>query len=87
MGAPPHDEQVPPLDENANVDQAPANPPTMMEAEMRAIIPQIAQSMTTPAQAEMVQAQSMTTPENWDVAPCPHQQVTTMDSVERTSHG
>ena len=37
-GAPPHDEKVPPLEENANVDQAPANPPPMTEAEMRAII-------------------------------------------------
>ena len=80
MGAPPHDEQVPPLDENANVDQAPANPPTMMEAEMRAILDQMAQDMTTQAQSAMVQAQAMTTQTNRDVAPRPHQQVTTMAS-------
>ena len=48
-GAPPHDEKVPPLEENANVDQAPANPPPMMEAEMRAILDQMAQDMTTQA--------------------------------------
>ncbi|TMX05451.1 hypothetical protein EJD97_020345 [Solanum chilense] len=34
-GAPPHYEQVPPLKENANVDQALANPPPMMKVEMR----------------------------------------------------
>ena len=53
-GAPPHDEQVPPLDENSNVDQALANTPPMMEAEMRSILSQMAQSMTTQAQAATV---------------------------------
>ena len=46
-GAPPHYEQVPPLKENANVDQAPANPPPMMKVEVRSIIDQMAQAMTT----------------------------------------
>ena len=32
VGDPPHDEQVPPLEEISNVDQAPANPPPMTEA-------------------------------------------------------
>ena len=32
VGAPPHDEQVPPLEENANVDQASANLQPMKEA-------------------------------------------------------
>ena len=36
-GAPPHDEQVPSLKEDANMEQPPANPPPMTEAEMRAI--------------------------------------------------
>ena len=31
-GAPPHDEKVPLLEENANVDQAPVNSPSMTEA-------------------------------------------------------
>ena len=53
---PPHDEQVPLLEENSNVDQAPAIPPPMPEAEMRAILPQMNQSMTTQAQAMTVQA-------------------------------
>ena len=56
-GAPPHDEQVPPLKENANVDQAPANPPPM----------------TTQALAETLQAQAMKAQADRDVAPCHHQ--------------
>ena len=59
-GAPPHDEQVPPLEENDNVDQALTNPPPMMEAEMRAILAQMSQSMTTEAQAMTIKAQAMT---------------------------
>ena len=35
VGDPPHDDKVPPLEENANVDQAPTYPPPMTEAEMR----------------------------------------------------
>ena len=60
VGVPPHDEQVPPLEENDNVDQALTNPPPMMEAEMRAIPAQMAQSMTTEAQAMTINAQAMT---------------------------
>ena len=59
MGALPHDEQVPTHEENANVDQASANPPPMTEVEMRSILPQIAQAMTTQAQVAAVQAQAM----------------------------
>ena len=44
-GAPPCGDQVPPLEENANVDQAPANPLPMMEAEMRGIVAQMAQAL------------------------------------------
>ena len=80
MGAPSHDEQVPPLDENATVNKAPANPPPTMEAHMRSILSQMVQVMTTQAQATKVQAQAMTTQANRDVAPCPHQQVTSIAS-------
>ena len=83
MEAPPHDDQVPPLGENSNVDQAPANPPTMTEVEMRNIISQMAQSMTTQAQAATVQAQAMMTQANREIAPHSHQQVTTMASPLR----
>ncbi|TMX05058.1 hypothetical protein EJD97_002721 [Solanum chilense] len=74
VGDPLHDEQVPPLEANANVDQAPANPPPMTEVEMRGILDQIAQAMTTQAQAAIVQAQAMTSQDNWDVAPRVHKQ-------------
>ena len=55
-GAPLHDQQVPPLEENANVDQAPAKPQLMTEVKMGAIIAQMDQSMTTQAQAVDTQA-------------------------------
>ena len=83
VGAPPHDDKAPSLEKNANVDQAPVNPPPMTEAEKRDILAQMAQDMTTQAQSTTVQAQAMTAQANRDVAPCPHQQVTTMSSLLR----
>ena len=80
MGAPSHDEQVPPLDENATVNKTPANPPPTMEAHMRSILSQMVQVMTTQAQAATVQAQAMKTQVNLDIALRPRQQVTTMAS-------
>ena len=64
-GAPPHDEQVPPLEENATVDQATGSPPPITEAEMRASLAQVAYAMTIQAQATTVQA-------NRDISPYPH---------------
>ncbi|TMW80599.1 hypothetical protein EJD97_017921 [Solanum chilense] len=81
--APPHDDKVLPLDENANVDQDPAKPPPMTEEDMRAILTQKAQSMTTQAQPATVQAQATTPQANRDVAPRPHKKVTTMASRQR----
>ena len=78
--APPHYEQLHLLEENANVYQAPANPPPMTEAEIRVILDQMDQSMTTQAQTETNQAHAMTAQSNRDVAPRPHQQVSTMAS-------
>ena len=46
-----HDVQVPQLEENANVDQSPVKHPPMTEAEMRAMIDQMTQAMTTQEQA------------------------------------
>ena len=46
-GEPPHDKEVPPLEENANNDQDPANPPPMTEAEMRDILYKMSKAMTT----------------------------------------
>ncbi|XP_069155635.1 uncharacterized protein [Solanum lycopersicum] len=65
--------QVPPLEEDANVDQAPVNPPTLTDGDIRAAIIQLAQDTT-------VQAQSMTAQANREFVTHPHQQVTTMAS-------
>ena len=46
-GAPPHDEKLPPLEENANVDQSAAKPQPMTEADMREILDQMSQTITT----------------------------------------
>ena len=83
-GAPPHDEQVPPLEDNANVDQAQDNPPHMIKAEMRAILDQTDLAMTTQEQATTFKPQAMTDQDNRNVAPHPHQQVTTMASCLRS---
>ena len=56
-----------------------ANHP-MTEAEIRVIISQMNQAMTTQSQAMRIQAEAMTAQDNRDIAPCPHQQVTIMDS-------
>ena len=47
---------------------------------MRAFLDQMTLAMTTQAQAATVQAQSLTAQDNRDVAPLPHQHVTTMAS-------
>ena len=49
IGAPLHDEKVPALEENTNVDQCSANLPPMKEAEMRDTFAQMAQAITTQA--------------------------------------
>ena len=82
-GAPPCGDQVPPLEENTNVDQALANPLPMTEAEMRGIVAQISQAITTQAQAATVQAQAMKAQANLEIVLRPHQQVTTMASCLR----
>ncbi|TMX05330.1 hypothetical protein EJD97_024530 [Solanum chilense] len=55
----------------------------MTEAEMRDILDQMAQAMTTQAQPATVQDQALTAQANRDVAPRLHQQVTTMASCLR----
>ena len=76
MGAPPHGEQVPPLDKDANMEQAPANPPPLKGGDISVALIQLAQVAT-------IQAQAVTAQANQDVAPRPHQQVTTMASCLR----
>ena len=58
-GDPPYGDQVPPLEENANVYQALDNPPPMTRAQMKAILAQMAQAMTTQPQATTAQSQIM----------------------------
>ena len=64
-GAPPCDEKVAPLEEDANMEQAPVNPPPLMDGDIRDSLIQLAQLATVKAQAMMAQA-------NREVVPCPH---------------
>ena len=41
-GVPPHGDQVPPLEEDVNNDQAPVNPPPLTDENIRATLFQIA---------------------------------------------
>ncbi|TMW96402.1 hypothetical protein EJD97_007415, partial [Solanum chilense] len=82
-GAPPHGDQVPLLEEDANVEQAPANPPPVTEVEMRAILAQIAQAITIQAQAATFQAQAMTAQANREVDEDPQEFI---DEVYKTLH-
>ncbi|XP_069148033.1 uncharacterized protein [Solanum lycopersicum] len=58
-GAPPRGDQVPPLEEGVNDDQTPVNPPPLMDDNIRSTLFQMAQAITTQAQAATAQAQSM----------------------------
>ena len=71
--APPPGDQVPPIEEDANVDQSPVNPPSLKDGDIRVALLQLGQDSTVQAQAMMVK-------DNWEVVPRAHQQVTTMDS-------
>ena len=78
--APSHGDQVPPLQEYANMEHAPGNPPPLTDENIRTTLLQMAQTIITQAQAYMAQAQDMTALANWEVVLRPHQQVTTMAS-------
>ena len=73
MGAPPRGEQVPLLEEDANMEQAFVYPPLLTDEYIKAALIQLAQADTVQAQAMMVKA-------NRELVPHPHQQVTTMAS-------
>ena len=79
-GVPPRGEQVPPLEEDANVEQAPTNPPSFMDENIRTALLQMYQAITTQEQASTIQAQAMMVQANWEVMPRPRQQITTMAS-------
>ena len=54
--APPHGEKVPPLEEDANVEQATISPPPLTDEYIRTALLQIAQGITTQEQVVTPQA-------------------------------
>ena len=80
MGVSPQGNQVPPLEEGANDDQDPVNPPPLKDGDIRDAFLQMAQDITTQAQAVTTQDEAMTAQANQEVVPHPHKQVTTMAS-------
>ncbi|TMW92141.1 hypothetical protein EJD97_013450 [Solanum chilense] len=80
VGDPPHGDQVPPHEEDSNMDHAPFSPPPLTDDNMRTALLQMAQAITTQAQRATTQSQSMMAQANREVVPRPHQQVTTMAS-------
>ena len=79
-GSPPHDEQVPPLEEDANAEQAPVNPPPLTDGDIRETLLHMSQAITTQAQDVTTQAQAMTAQANREVVPRGNQHVSTMAS-------
>ena len=72
-GAPPRGEQVPPLEEDDNVDQALINPIPLTDGYIRGSLIQLTQGTT-------VQVKAMTAQANKELVPRPQQQVTIMAS-------
>ena len=62
VGVPPSGDQVPPLEEDVNDEQAPVNPPPLTDENIRATLFKMAQAVTT-------QAQSMKTQANREIVP------------------
>ncbi|XP_069155655.1 uncharacterized protein [Solanum lycopersicum] len=75
-GAPPRGDQVPSLEEEANVEQASVNPPPLMDVDIRA-------SLILLAQAVITQSLDMTDQNNREVIPHPNQQVIAIASCLR----
>ena len=80
VGAAPHGDQVPPLEEDANMENAMVNTPLLMDETIRTALLQMAQGITSQAKATMVQDQAMKAQSNHKIMPCLHQQVTIMAS-------
>ncbi|TMW93528.1 hypothetical protein EJD97_011534 [Solanum chilense] len=79
-GVSPQGNQVPPLEEGANDDQDPVNPPPLKDGDIRDAFLQMAQDITTQAQAVTTQTPAMTTQANREVVPRENQHVGTMAS-------
>ena len=63
-GAPPLADQVPPLEEGMYNNQAPMNPPPLVDENIRDALFQMSQDITTQAQAATAQVESITTKAN-----------------------
>ena len=82
VGVSPQGNQVPPLEEGANDDQDPVNPPPLKDGDIRDAFLQMAQDITTQAQAVTTKTQAMTQA-NREVVPRENQHVGTMASLLR----
>ena len=80
VGAPTRGNQVPPLEEDVNDDQAPTNPLPFTAGELRAAFIQMSQEITTQGQAATSQTQAIMVQVNREVIPRENQQVGTMCS-------
>ena len=80
-GGPPRGNQVPPLEEEFNDDQAPPNPsPLLTDGDIRDALLHMDQDITSQAHVVTTQAQDMTAQENLEVVPRTIQHVGTMAS-------
>ena len=61
-GAPPHGEQVPPLEEDDNIDQSPADPPPLKDGDISDALIQLSQDST-------IKYQAMTAKPNRELVP------------------
>ena len=52
-GVPPQDDQVPPLEKDVNYDQAPVNPPPLMDENIRDALLQMAQALMSQSNSEV----------------------------------
>ena len=77
-GAPTYGDQVPPLEEDSNMEKALTNPLHWMDENIRTGFLQMSLAITTQAHEAMDEAQAMTTHANREVVPRPHQHATTM---------
>ena len=68
-GALPRGNQVPPLEEVTNDDQAPVNPSLLIDGYIRAAFLQMSQDIITEAQSGTTKAQSMIAQTNREVVP------------------
>ena len=82
---PPRGNQVPPLEEVANHDQAHVNPPPLTDGDVRAAFIQMAQVISAQEKFLNTETQAMTDQHNREVVPRANQHVGTMASSLRDS--